>query len=122
MTIRVVSAPVLIQFTCRVCKAVNEGGPEDFEELHTMPPSFRAQCGFCRSMETCFPSALIAAAAGRLLNPAPAPLPVRVQGWVASQEPPTPPRPPLAEGAWASGAWCPLCGQHHDSPGPCVGR
>lgn len=57
--IRVIKAPPL-KFTCRFCKAENEGDPEDFIARHTMPPSFVAKCGFCRTDNVCFPTALIA--------------------------------------------------------------
>lgn len=61
--IRVTKAPP-IKFTCTWCKAENEGDVTDFEPLHTMPPSFRAQCGFCHLMVNCFPHALISAVVG----------------------------------------------------------
>ena len=64
---RVVAAPP-IQFKCDACGAVNEGEAHEFLPLHTMPPSFRARCAFCRCETTCFPRALVARVAGDAID------------------------------------------------------
>lgn len=61
---RVKQAPA-IEFKCSSCSAANEGEPHEFDELHTMPPSFRATCAFCRATNICFPPPLLARAAAR---------------------------------------------------------
>lgn len=56
-----------IQFKCSACGATNEGGPEEFYELHTVPPTFRARCACCSQIQTCSPTVLIARTVGRML-------------------------------------------------------
>jgi hypothetical protein len=60
---KIISSPK-ITFKCDSCGATNEGEPEEFEEQNTMPPSWLAECGFCRCRVRCFPTPLIARAAG----------------------------------------------------------
>jgi hypothetical protein len=46
------------------CGATNEGEPDEFEEQYTMPPSWLAECAFCKCRVRCFPSPFMARAAG----------------------------------------------------------
>ncbi len=64
---KVLKAPP-ITFKCEACGALNEGEPDEFEPQNTMPPSWTAECGFCHCRVRCFPSALIARAAGDTVN------------------------------------------------------
>jgi hypothetical protein len=60
--------PPPIVFRCEACGATNEGEPDEFEPQNTMPPSWTAECGFCHCRVQCFPSALIARAAGTTVD------------------------------------------------------
>ena len=60
---KVVEAPP-IQFTCDSCGARNEGDASEFRARHTMPPTWVAQCAFCRCESVCSPAPLIAALVG----------------------------------------------------------
>lgn len=44
--VRVVQAPNL-EFKCSHCGATCQGEESDFKELHTMPPLWQVECGYC---------------------------------------------------------------------------
>lgn len=56
---RVINEPV-ITFTCKHCGTGNAGEPHEFHAQHTMPPTWKATCGFCKLENTVSPSALLA--------------------------------------------------------------
>jgi hypothetical protein len=60
---KVLRAPKII-FRCEVCGAVCEGEFDEFQEQNTIPPSFLTECAFCHCIVRCYPSPLIARAAG----------------------------------------------------------
>lgn len=53
-----------IRFRCDSCGAQNEGRPDEFRQMNTMPPTWRAACAFCHATTTCSPSPLIARLVG----------------------------------------------------------
>lgn len=63
--VRVVNAPEL-KFDCPSCRAQCVGEEKDFRALHTMPPLWEVNCGYCNQVVRVSPQPLVAKLVGSM--------------------------------------------------------